>query len=58
MTDPSDERWKDGVEGRLNKHDDRLTAVEGFQKYQFGAFGFIMWIVGVMSDKIKHLFGF
>jgi len=52
-----DERWKDGVDRTLEKLDRRMTIVEGFQKWQIGAAGVIMFIVGLVSDKIKAVFG-
>ena len=55
--DGSDDRWKDGVEKTLDKLDGRLVAVEGFQKWQIGAAGVIMFIVGFVSDKLKTLLG-
>lgn len=57
MSDPEG-RWKDGVEHNLDKHDERLSALEGFQKYLIGAVGLVMWIAGFMADKIKHALGF
>lgn len=57
MGDGDDERWKDGVERAIERHDDRLAKVESFQKWQIGAAGTIMFLVGFISDKIKHLVG-
>lgn len=52
-----DERWKDGVERTLDKIDTRLNGVESFQKWQIGAAGVIMFLVGFVSDKIKGILG-
>lgn len=52
-----DDRWKDGVDRDLDSLRADMATLKGDRKFTTGALWVIIWLLGVLSDKIKHLLG-